>query len=282
MLLVILMDSCLNKISIIIPTMQKDIENLNILIDELENDECVDEIILIDNSLCDYNKRSDKLKVCVPKENLYVNPSWNLGVKLAKNNYIGILNDDILLPKNFIPQVVDFITNTKNCGVVGIESSTSVQIINNKDYSLPKERKLLYKKIENIYKNKNWYWGTAIFTSKDNYYMIPEEMLIYCGDDYLLYKNKKNKKQNYAIYNVSIKHYGSLTSSSKKYRNIKKEDINFFSAIDKDYRNFIKREHLKKKFKENFRKLFSVNNVGIRKVICIFGIKIKFKLVGRH
>lgn len=265
------------KFSIIIPTMQKDIENLNVLIQELEDDDCVDEIILIDNSLSGYHRVSNKLKIHIPQSNLYVNPSWNLGVKFAKNNYIGILNDDILLPKNFLIQVIDFIDNTENCGAVGIESSIAMESSHDNNYSLPKESKLLYKKIENIYKRKNWFWGSAIFLKKDNYYEIPKEMLINSGDNYLLYKNKMNKKQNYAIYNTSIKHCGSLTSSSKIFNAIKGNDMRFFSTIDKDYKKYRDNERRKKEIINFINKWLYVKNEGIRKVICVFGIKIKLK-----
>ena len=53
------------------------------------------EIILIDNSLQGFEYNSDKLRIIIPNENLFVNPSWNLGVEKAKFDYVGILNDDI-------------------------------------------------------------------------------------------------------------------------------------------------------------------------------------------
>ena len=43
----------------------------------------VDEIIVIDNSLQGIELDSKKLRVIIPNENIFVNPSWNLGVKEA-------------------------------------------------------------------------------------------------------------------------------------------------------------------------------------------------------
>ena len=92
------------KISIIIPTLQKNITVLTMLLNQLISDKTVEEIIVIDNSKKRLNKKSNKLKVIIPDKNLYVNPAWNLGVKLAKNEYIGILNDDLIFPNNFFKQ----------------------------------------------------------------------------------------------------------------------------------------------------------------------------------
>lgn len=94
--------------SIVIPTLQKDTKILKMLLDELSQDQTVGEIILIDNSLQGFEYNSDKLRIIIPNENLFVNPSWNLGVEKAKFDYIGILNDDILLPKNLVSDVYSF------------------------------------------------------------------------------------------------------------------------------------------------------------------------------
>ena len=89
------------NISVIIPTLQKSVETLNNLVKELVTDESVKEILIIDNSLKGYKFNSEKVRVIIPKENLFVNPSWNLGVKEAKYEYICIANDDIKIGNNF-------------------------------------------------------------------------------------------------------------------------------------------------------------------------------------
>ena len=63
-------------LSIVIPTLQKDTKILKMLLDELNQDQTVGEIILIDNSLQGFEYNSDKLRIIVPNENLFVNPSW--------------------------------------------------------------------------------------------------------------------------------------------------------------------------------------------------------------
>ena len=95
------------KISVIIPTLQKNLSFLINLLSTLERDTSVDEIIVIDNSLRGLNYKSSKLKLIIPEENLFVNPSWNLGVKEAKNELVALLNDDIIIPDGFCSRIAE-------------------------------------------------------------------------------------------------------------------------------------------------------------------------------
>ena len=45
----------MKKISVVIPTLQRDVETLNNLVSTLVNDAMVDEILIIDNSLQNYS-----------------------------------------------------------------------------------------------------------------------------------------------------------------------------------------------------------------------------------
>ena len=95
------------KISVIIPTLQKNLSFLINLLSTLERDTSVDEIIVIDNSLRGLNYKSSKLRLIIPEENLFVNPSWNLGVKEAKNELVALLNDDIIIPDGFCSRIAE-------------------------------------------------------------------------------------------------------------------------------------------------------------------------------
>ena len=69
----------MGKFSIIIPTLQKCKPVLNLLLDELIESDEVEEIIVIDNTRRGLGRTHSKLKVVAPCENIYVNPSFNLG-----------------------------------------------------------------------------------------------------------------------------------------------------------------------------------------------------------
>ena len=75
----------MEKYSIIIPTLWKS-NRTDKLLKDLEECEYVDEIIVIDNSsIYETDRTIGKIRMISKGENIYVNPAWNLGIKIAKN-----------------------------------------------------------------------------------------------------------------------------------------------------------------------------------------------------
>ena len=267
----------MHKFSAIIPTMQKNVNLLNILIDSIADSNLVGEIIVIDNSGKGYFHSSPKVRVLIQSENIYVNPAWNLGIKESNFDYFMLLNDDIYLANWQIEEVYNFITITKNCGLVGVESSTSMQeIMDDTLLKIPATTKVKFRKIKNIRQNDDIYWGVAIFGKRENYYEIPIEMKVYCGDDYLIYKNIQNRKQNYSIYNTKIFHVGSLTSDNPILDTIKSSDISFYRQLDI---NFIKYETKNKPLEW----IFSIKNSSDKKykIVTLCGTKFLYSKENR-
>ena len=205
----------MTKISVIIPTLQKNIFFLKNLILTLEKDSSVEEIIVIDNSLKGVEVDSSKLRVITPAENLFVNPSWNLGVKEAKNNIVALLNDDIIIPNNFCSKIVSKLK--PEMGAVGyyedfVEITQEIQ-------EQPEECEIELKEII----GRPEQWGIAIFFYKSSYYKIPEDLKILFGDDWIIYKNKEAKKQNYMVVGQKIYHYSGMSANSFPRKLFKKE-----------------------------------------------------------
>lgn len=229
----------MDKLSIVIPTMQKNVDVLNKLIDELNEDNSVDEIIVIDNSTKGFTYNSEKVRVILPKQNLFVNPSWNLGVKEAKNNYVGILNDDLIFQKDYCSQVLNFLQSNENIGLVGMDSSLVINSLPTEFNEYPENKEISFVEINDSY--DTGFWGSTVFGKKENYYEIPNEMKIWCGDNYLIEMNKKKGKQNYQVVNCGVKHLISLTAtaSSSCIRQILAEDVRFYSKMDSRFKNHI-------------------------------------------
>lgn len=256
--------------SIIIPTMQKDVEILNKLIFELDNSNLVDEILIIDNSTKGFLSNSKKVRVIVPKKNLFVNPAWNLGVREAKNEIVGIFNDDILLPLNFIEEVNNFIQKTPDFGIIGLDSNY-IRNYEKKDFeTYPNNSKLTFKPFDKTIYTE--YFGSAFFIKKENYYEIPKNIKVWCGDNYLLKKNIDNNKTCYEIKNVEIKHLKSMTVGNKKFEKICEKDVYNYAKINLEFK---KHSHYKSKRKTFLRNIFSLRNENKHKVLTITGIKIK-------
>lgn len=211
------------RLTVVIPTLQQNTAVFLRLLHTLAKDICVHEIIVIDNSLLGIDYNNEKLRVITPKENLYVNPSWNLGVKEAKNEIVALLNDDIAISSDFCSKVVEKMEKTQ--GIIGM--STNCVVEQDEITSEPKSSEL---KLQPINYRGNAF-GIAMFFYKENYVKIPDEIKITYGDDWLVYKNKKSKHQNYVIEGQEIYHLGSLTSSQKRFNPISKNDAKLYKKL---------------------------------------------------
>lgn len=67
------------------------------MLKDLDASDYIEEIIIVDNdtSKCPGLSDISKLIYLPQKENIYVNPAWNLGVETSSCDYVCILNDDI-------------------------------------------------------------------------------------------------------------------------------------------------------------------------------------------
>ena len=184
--------------SVIIPTMWRSDKILKML-PIYENCELVKEIIIIDND----PKLTPNLKLCSKViyysngENLYVNPSWNIGYSLSNFKTI-LANDDIIIHN--ITEVLNKILNT-NYDIIGIDlkskNTDEVTIID-----LPKYDK-----------NKplgSEFYGFGCFMYVKNYKYIPNNIKIWYGDDFLFYNSTtkgilKNCKLDYSV-SDTVKH----------------------------------------------------------------------------
>lgn len=205
----------MKNLSVIIPTLQKDIETLNNLVSRLVVDEVVKEVLIIDNSLKGYSFKNKKVRVIIPKENLFVNLSWNLGVREAQNEYICLANDDIGIPNNFCTKVLekfsdDFgIVGMNNFDVINTKNKNNDIVIQIDNEELEKSKDISFKPI--TFRPDSF--GIMMFFKKENYVEIPEDLKIFYGDDWVIYQARKKGKYNQVCTGQKIYHLGSLSSN---------------------------------------------------------------------
>jgi hypothetical protein len=176
----------MDKFSVIIPTIWKG-ETLNDLLSILYNCELVGEVILINND----NKNSkpiplnDKLIYVEPQKNLFVNPAWNLGVRMSISNNIIISNDDILFDvEYFINCLIDIHINhmkLEDLGIVGMDSDNYDLELNSNS---PKFQS------HGILEGKGG-WACLLAFDKKNWIPIPNQLKIWYGDNFLLASGKR-------------------------------------------------------------------------------------------
>lgn len=200
----------LNKFTIIIPTLFKVPDVTESLISSLIKDEAVGEIILINNTVFSYDRKHEKLKVLNCYQNIFVNPAWNLGVMLAKFEYISLLNDDILLPDFFFSDLLNH--NIEDYKLLGCNEL--ICDVENKLSDLsPFDSKII--DLSPIEK-RPFNYGVLMVLKKSEYVRIPDEYKIFCGDDYLFYDNTLNDKGN-GLINCKIKIQQSSTSNLQEF-----------------------------------------------------------------
>jgi len=200
------------KFSIIIPTLWKANEQLLPMLDIYINNELIGEIIIIDNDISNTPTlpQHPKIKILPQKENIFVNPAWNLGVKTSEFNKLMIANDDILLQKSDFNELLNkilysLLTSGK---LIGIDQSC---------YHNINEEKIKLKKINfpDLYKHEIPYgFGCLMFINKEDYKEIPEELKIGCGDNFLF-----QNLEPWVVENLNMEGKVSSTIESSKFFN---------------------------------------------------------------
>jgi hypothetical protein len=196
--------------SVIIPTMWKS-DWIYQSISQLEEHEEVGEIILIDNSSEVKELNGDKIKHIREGVNTYVNPSWNKGVSLSQYDNICIANDDLA----FNPNLLHFVKPHIHKGIIGQNVSNYDKWVT--DFNPQIEQMV----------GRDWGWGCLFFIHKSNWVDIPNDLLIACGDDYLL-KNVKGGGWKISGNPIAYDQV-SITSIKSEFFGIQKTDIDTYN-----------------------------------------------------
>ena len=189
------------KFSVVIPTMWKANEILIPMLQKLCDHPLVDEIIIINNdepnTPTNTILQNTKIKLFGFGKNIYVNPAWNFGVSVAKNDKICILNDDMWFDLQLFEKVSPYVVPEN--GVTGLCTSSVIptrdtddNIINIQNYT-DGSITILETNTEHAWAG----FGTLMFIHKSNWENIPDGMNVFSGDNFifhnlLLMKQKKN------------------------------------------------------------------------------------------
>lgn len=219
-------------------------------------------IILVDNASTDDTidiEEAPDLKIIRNKENLGFAISVNIGLKAATAEYIGILNNDILMPQNCLETLIPHLKD--NCLLIGplqahgIAEAKNVQSIYNvrkkyteemaglekidKPWPLNTINKIIfkYKRGQSIKLVKTIAMFCAIFkntTLQKIGYL--EEAFVNGGEDEEWCRRITNFKGEFRIaLDTCIRHYGRKTQDP--------EDIRFHSIYNKWNRELLFRMH---------------------------------------
>lgn len=204
----------MDKYTVVIPTLWKSKRTFD-LIDSLKECDYIDEIIIIDNAL---EKAIDikvgKVRKISFGENIYVNPAWNKGIELAKNECIALLNDDINFDSNIFGVITENILTYS--GIIGMgEGNYKDPIDDEKGPYID-----MWKPGVN-----DWGWGCFILLKKSHWKPIPNEIKIWYGDNFIKDVNSVAKG---CLRNFRVETEMSTTSDEKEWDEVKKKDYEYF------------------------------------------------------
>ena len=169
---------------------------------DLDNCSRVDEIILQNNDPLRTPQtlaRFNKLIVYASMKNIGVNPAWNLGVRVARNNKILILNDDIVFDLRLFDKA-DALLETPLFGAAGLNPGLP------ECDQVPGTTGLIHFEKYDTVKNPNVMgFGCLIFVRKDNWLPIPEDMKVYYGDNWIIDTSLMRKLNLYLISDLLFK-----------------------------------------------------------------------------
>ena len=195
----------MNKFSVVIPTLWKS-DRTKKLLSDLSECEYVDEIIVIDNEYGGYqDTKVEKIRFVSFGGNIYVSPSWNYGVEIAKNEHIAICNDDI----NFNPNLFELFLNNEVEGIVGQASN---------NYNTEHNQIPFLTQLTGI---RPWGWGSLILTQKKYWIPIPDQLKVWYNDDFMTQINPYPK---WILNGFTIVTEMSTTSDLAEFNPIKEQD----------------------------------------------------------
>lgn len=233
--------------------------------------------IIIENSLDKkiknyLEKNFNNTKVIIPKENLGLAKSYNIGIKKADTKFVFLNNPDMEISNKAIKDLIFCAKKIKNFGAISpIFENEKIY----KNYKILKRKKKIntsfYKrfKIEEVdLLDNNLFIDKKIVGKNffdENYFLFFETF------DFVHQLKLKGKKL-FTIKEIKFKHFGS-SSLPKKYENLVKKTRSFHYNWSKFY-------FLKKNFGylHAFNKVFPNVIRGVKKII-INTLKLNFKEV---
>ena len=182
------------------------------------------ELIIIDNTHSDFYDNDPRITIVKCTNNIFVNPAWNIGVKLARNNYICLLNDDIYFNYvNLFNNFERFIDQNPNLGLIGFNENSRVR--DNSNILNKDDDELILVDTTGIVP---FAYGCCMFLKKEDYFDIYEECKIFYGDTILIV-SIIDIKRKYMYYIDNLISIGRISVSSDDYpKNMESDEIEFY------------------------------------------------------
>jgi hypothetical protein len=166
-------------IDLVIPTMWKCPSFYNEMLEKYSTNGNIKNVIIINNNKSGVPEDlflNHKIKIISPNENIFVGPSWNLGVELSNSELVGIVNDDLIIDNS----VFDFVSTLEfnNIDIIGNNFNSDDLDINLKRFVHDKNKPL---------GEQCFGFGSCFFIKKEKYVKIPNDFTVLYTDDFLVH-----------------------------------------------------------------------------------------------
>jgi GT2 family glycosyltransferase len=226
--------------SVIIPTMWR-FEPFKRFLFDLLSHEYVTDVVLIDNdpdkspvvkgkgqrpSLLTFKGQLRNLTYLPQDQNIYVNPAWNLGVEYAKTDKLCILNDDLIFDLRVFERVSLYLDSISTGGIFLAPG----------DFPQTNQPPLIDGMIDIVrYRPEMWRWGFGMlmFIHKSYWEPIPDEMKLFCGDDWIFDGQQMYARQNYVITNM-FQHTPYSVTSSQFIKEFDEKDREIYGRLNRE------------------------------------------------
>lgn len=175
----------------------------------------VNEVILINNVVSNTPNHPvlshPKVRLYNQEKNLFTNPSWNLGVSLAKSDTLCILNDDVLVDlrvffeaNDFISKEIGLLCNGLSQDIYKLHANENPDQVNMNNVTITGDVKIELPR-SNIFdeitcSRMSVGSGCLMFIHKDNWIDIPSDLKQDWGDTWQFEMQNALGRQNYYIY----------------------------------------------------------------------------------
>ena len=217
-------------------------------------------IIVIENSLDkkfkqDLEKKYKNTKVIIPKENVGIAKSFNIGIKNSKTKYVYLNCPDMNISNKSLDELIDCAEKLKKFCILAPNYKNTSNFNNyvGNDYILKKTpSKILKYRLKKVDFIDNSFF---MHTKKAKKYLFDEKYFLYSETMDFCFKLKKFNEKAYVSEKIRFKHYVS-DSVDKKYSLISKltrawhynwskfyyykKNYNYFFALKKIIPNIIK------------------------------------------
>ena len=191
--------------SVIIPTLQRS-PDLARVVALCAGHPMVGEVLVVNNASEPLDFGDAKVRVLQQERNIFVNPAWNLGAREARMPWLAIINDDVL----FADEALDEAARILRRGWFAMVGPDPSCFAGQGEFA----RAVSHRPATSL----RLTFGTFMCLRASDYVPIPDDLLIWGGDDWLFWQQRR---PNAILVHTRFSTDGSTTAGSPEFQRLR-------------------------------------------------------------